>query len=375
MDRDRRTVLGAGAALAVAAATGARGAQPAATVAPRNYRRIATEEAWAIPEQREAIAAIARSSWNNLDVRNLRGGSSGAAGGPMGATLSALGRRMLDVDGERLELMDRDGVAMHLLSLTSPGVQLFAAATAVSMAKLANDRMAEVIARHPTRYGGLASFAPQDPAAAVKEMERAVRELKLNGFIVNSHTNNEYLDQEKYWPILEAAEALDSALYIHPRSPADTMAAPFSDYNMHAAIWGFQAETGTHAMRIILSGVLDRFPRLKIVLGHMGESIPYNLWRADHWYHYRRGIQQSSLQPSDVFKRNFLITTSGVEDTRVLDYCLKWLGPDRIMWAIDYPYEESAPATRFMNEAPIPDADKEKIFHLNAERLFRLPAA
>ena len=375
MDRDRRTVLGAGAALAVAAATGAHGAQPAARVAPRNYRRIATEEAWAIPEQREAIAAIARSSWNNLDVRNLRGGSSGAAGGPMGATLSALGRRMLDVDGERLELMDRDGVAMHLLSLTSPGVQLFAAATAVSMAKLANDRMAEVIARHPTRYGGLASFAPQDPAAAVKEMERAVRELKLNGFIVNSHTNNEYLDQEKYWPILEAAEALDSALYIHPRSPADTMAAPFSDYNMHAAIWGFQAETGTHAMRIILSGVLDRFPRLKIVLGHMGESIPYNLWRADHWYHYRRSIQQSSLQPSDVFKRNFLITTSGVEDTRVLDYCLKWLGPDRIMWAIDYPYEESAPATRFMDEAPIPDADKEKIFHLNAERLFRLPAA
>lgn len=375
MDRDRRTVLGAGAALAVAAATGAHGAQPAARVAPRNYRRIATEEAWAIPEQREAIAAIARSSWNNLDVRNLRGGSSGAAGGPMGATLSALGRRMLDVDGERLELMDRDGVAMHLLSLTSPGVQLFAAATAVSMAKLANDRMAEVIARHPTRYGGLASFAPQDPAAAVKEMERAVRELKLNGFIVNSHTNNEYLDQEKYWPILEAAEALDSALYIHPRSPADTMAAPFSDYNMHAAIWGFQAETGTHAMRIILSGVLDRFPRLKIVLGHMGESIPYNLWRADHWYHCRRGIQPSSLQPSDVFKRNFLITTSGVEDTRVLDYCLKWLGPDRIMWAIDYPYEESAPATRFMNEAPIPDADKEKIFHLNAERLFRLPAA
>ena len=375
MDRDRRTVLGAGAALAVAAATGAHGAQPAARVAPRNYRRIATEEAWAIPEQREAIAAIARSSWNNLDVRNLRGGSSGAAGGPMGATLSALGRRMLDVDGERLELMDRDGVAMHLLSLTSPGVQLFAAATAVSMAKLANDRMAAVIARHPTRYGGLASFAPQDPAAAVKEMERAVRELKLNGFIVNSHTNNEYLDQEKYWPILEAAEALDSALYIHPRSPADTMAAPFSDYNMHAAIWGFQAETGTHAMRIILSGVLDRFPRLKIVLGHMGESIPYNLWRADHWYHCRRGIQPSSLQPSDVFKRNFLITTSGVEDTRVLDYCLKWLGPDRIMWAIDYPYEESAPATRFMNEAPIPDADKEKIFHLNAERLFRLPTA
>jgi predicted TIM-barrel fold metal-dependent hydrolase len=385
MEMDRRTVLGAGAALAVSAAAGTAPAQVAPAARQKDFRRIATEEAWAIPEQREAIAALARSTWDNLDVRNLRGGSSGGSGGgaprpatdggPMEATLAALGRRLLDTDGERLALMDRDGVAMHVLSLTSPGVQLFDATTAVSMARLANDRLAQVVARHPTRYAGLASFAPQDPKAAVREMERAVRELKLNGFIVNSHTNNEYLDEEKYWPILEAAEALDSALYIHPRSPADTMARPFSDYNMHAAIWGFQAETGTHAMRIILSGVLDRFPKLKIVLGHMGESIPYNLWRADHWYHYRRGIQRSSLQPSDVFKRNFTITTSGVEDPHVLDYCLKWLGADRIMWAIDYPYEESGPATRFMDEAPIPDSDRRKIFHLNAERLFRLPSA
>jgi 5-carboxyvanillate decarboxylase len=383
MSVTRRSVLGAGAAVAAAAATSGASAATRGKVGKRNFRRIATEEAWAIPEQRDAIAAIARSTWDNLDVRNLRGGSSGernapaaaTAGSPMAATLGALGRRLLDADGERLEIMDRDGVAMHVLSLTSPGVQLFDAATAVSMAKLANDRLAEVIARHPKRYAGLASFAPQDPKRAVQEMERAIRELKLNGFIVNSHTNNEYLDEEKYWPILEAAEALDSAIYIHPRSPADTMAKPFSDYNMHAAIWGFQAETGTHAMRLILSGVFDRFPKLKIVLGHMGESIPYNLWRADHWYEYRRGIQRSSLPPSEVFKRNFLITTSGFEHLPALKYCLEVLGSDRIMWAIDYPYEESGPATRFMNEAQVSDEDKEKIFHLNAERVFRLPAA
>jgi 5-carboxyvanillate decarboxylase len=382
MGMTRRNVLGAGSALAVAAA-GASAAIRGSRAGKQNFRRIATEEAWAIPEQRDAIAALARSTWDNLDVRNLRGGSSGdrnvasstTAPNPMAATLAALGRRLLDADNERLEIMDRDGVAMHVLSLTSPGVQLFDSATAVSMARLANDRMAEVIARHPKRYAGLASFAPQDPKRAVQEMERAIRELKLNGFVVNSHTNNEYLDEEKYWPILEAAEALDSAIYIHPRSPADTMAKPFSDYNMHAAIWGFQAETGTHAMRLILSGVFDRFPRLKIVLGHMGESIPYNLWRADHWYEYRRGVQRSSLPPSEVFKRNFMITTSGVEHVPVLEYCLKVLGPDRIMWAIDYPYEESGPATRFMNEAKISDEDKEKIFHLNAERIFRLPAA
>jgi 5-carboxyvanillate decarboxylase len=380
----RRNVLGAGAVVAAATATaGVSAATRGGKASKRNFRRIATEEAWAIPEQREAIAALARSTWDNLDVQNLRGGSSGernTAGSttpasPMAGTLAALGRRLLDADSERLEIMDRDGVAMHVLSLTSPGVQLFDPATAVSMARLANDRMAEVIARHPKRYAGLASFAPQDPKRAVQEMERAIRELKLNGFVVNSHTNNEYLDEEKYWPILEAAEALDSAIYIHPRSPADTMAKPFSDYNMHAAIWGFQAETGTHAMRLILSGVFDRFPKLKIVLGHMGESIPYNLWRADHWYEYRRGVQRSSLPPSEVFKRNFLITTSGVEHVPVLEYCLKVLGADRIMWAIDYPYEESGPATRFMNEAQIPDEDKEKVFHLNAERIFRLPQA
>lgn len=373
---DRRTVLGAGAALLAAAGTNApSAAEPRTRSAERSFRRIATEEAWAIPEQRAAIAGIARSNWQNLDVRNLRGGSEAAAGSGGPAPANPLARRLLDVDGERLEQMDRDGVAMHVLSLTSPGVQLFDTETAVSMATLANDRLAEIVRRHPTRYAGLASFAPQDPQRAAKEMERAVRDLKLHGFVVNSHTNNEYLDLEKFWPILEAAEALDSAIYLHPRSPADTMAAPYSDYNMHAAIWGFQAETGTHAMRLILSGVFDRFPRLKIVLGHMGESIPYNLWRADHWYHYRRSVQRSSLTPTEVFKRNFLITTSGVEHQPVLDYCLQVLGADNIMWAIDYPYQESAPATRFLNEAQISDSDKAKIFHLNAERVFRLPAA
>jgi 5-carboxyvanillate decarboxylase len=374
MGIDRRSLIGGGAALALAAGGAGGSAAEAAerrgrTPPARAWRRIATEEAWAIPEQRAAIAGIARSNWRNLDVQNLRG--SGEAGGGT----NPLARRLLDVDGERLEQMDRDGVAMHVLSLTAPGVQLFDTATAVSMASLANDRLAEVIGKRPTRYAGLASFAPQDPKAAAKEMERAVRELKLNGFIVNSHTNNEYLDLEKYWPILEAAEALDSAIYIHPRSPADTMAAPFSDYGMHAAIWGFQAETGTHAMRLILSGVFDRFPKLKVVLGHMGESIPYNLWRADHWYQYRRGAQRSSLPPTEVFKRNFVITTSGVEHQPVLDYCLEVLGADRIMWAIDYPYQESAPAVRFMNEARISDEDKAKIYHLNAEKLFRLPTA
>jgi 5-carboxyvanillate decarboxylase len=366
MSIDRRTLLQAGAMLAaVGAASAAESAERSRKGSSKQFRRIATEEAWSIPEQQSAFGALAKSTWDNLDIRNQRGA------GPE----TSLGRRLIDVDGERLEQMDRDGVAMHVLSLTSPGVQVFDTETAVSMAQLANDRMAEVISRHPTRYAGLASFAPQDPKRAVKEMERAIKELKLNGFVVNSHTNNEYLDDPKYWPILEAAEALDSAIYLHPRAPADTMAKPFSDYTMHAAIWGFQAETGTHAMRLMLSGVFDRFPKLKIVLGHMGENIPFHLWRTDHWFERRRSSQRSSLLPSEIFKRNFMITTSGVEHAPVLEYCLKVIGADNIMWAIDYPYEQSAPAVKFMNEVNIPDADKEKIFHLNAERIFRLPTA
>jgi predicted TIM-barrel fold metal-dependent hydrolase len=251
---------------------------------------------------------------------------------------------------------------------------MFDADMATAMAARANDGLAEVIRRHPTRFAGLAAFAPQDPARAVKEMERAIRTLKLNGFILNSHTSDEYLDDPKYWPILEAAEALDAAIYIHPRAPSRPMQGPFGQYNMHGALWGYAIETGTHAVRIMMSGVLDRFPNLKLVIGHMGEMIPLHLWRLDFMSASYRARAHLKLTPSEYFKRNFLITTSGVEDPQALRYCIEKLGADNIMWAIDYPYQDSGPATRFMNDAPIADADKEKIFHANAERVFHLPA-
>jgi len=361
MDVNRRTaMLAAGAALGGAlAGSSARGAAPARAA----IRRIAVEEAWSIPEHMNALGALARSSWTNLDIRQLEGASE----------RSENGVRLIDVEDERLRRMDEDGVAMQVLSLTSPGVQVFDPDTAVAMAALANDRLAETIARHPARFAGLASFAPQDPGRAVREMERAIGRLKLNGFIVNSHTENAYLDQPRFWPILEAAEALDAPIYIHPRSPADTIAQPFRDYAMHAAIWGFAIETGTHAMRLILSGVFDRFPKLRIVLGHMGENIPFHLWRSDHWFDRRRSIQRSSLKPSEVFRRNFAITTSGVQHSPALRYAIEVVGADSIMFAIDYPYEESRPAVAFMDSVDISEEDRAKIYHRNAERLFRLP--
>jgi 5-carboxyvanillate decarboxylase len=367
MTVDRRTFLGASSALLAGAAAAVQ-SEASASDKPtkgkrKEFRRIATEEAFSIPEQLEAMSWLARSNWSSLDLELWRGRT---ADSPM--------TKRLDLEGERLKIMDENGVSMHVLSLTSPGVQMLDADTATAIATIANDRLAETIRRHPTRFAGLATFAPQDPKRAVKEMERAINELKLNGFILNSHTNNEYLDNQKYWPILEAAEALDRAIYIHPRSPSDGMVGPYRDYGLDRAIWGYGAETGLHAVRMILGGVFDRFPKLKIVLGHMGESIPFNLWRLNYMYHNNKGRRSPVLKtdPHDTFKRNFAITTSGVESHAALKYCIEVLGVDSIMWAIDYPYQPTTPAVEFMNTAPVSDADKEKLFHGNAERIFHI---
>ena len=189
--------------------------------------------------------------------------------------------KLLDLDKIRSADMDASGVDMHILSLVMPGVQMFEPKQASELASLANDRLSEVIKRYPTRYAGLASFAPQDPIAAVKEMERAIKKLNLNGFIVNSHTKNAYLDDPQFLPILEAAESLSRPLYIHPRAPSDGMAGPFRDYRLEGAVWGYGVETATHILRLIFGGIFDRFPKLKVVIGHMGEALPFWLGRLD----------------------------------------------------------------------------------------------
>jgi 5-carboxyvanillate decarboxylase len=363
MTINRRDFIGASAALAATAAS------TTAAAASARMRRIATEEAFQIPEIHRALVELGRTDSRNLDMILIQTMYTNGKG--FERTIN----RLLDLDKERLEIMDRDGVDMHLLSLTAPGVQMFDAATATSLARLANDRLAEAIRRHPKRYAGLASFAPQDPAGAVKEIERAIRTLKLNGLVVNSHTNNEYYDDQKYWGIFEAAEALDAAIYIHPRAPSDQMAEPFRAYNMNSAMWGYGIETSTHALRLIMSGLFDRFPKLKIVLGHMGEGIPFWLWRIDYMSaaSIRLGRAKIKRKPGEYFRENFYITTSGVEDPLALRYSIDKLGIDRVMWAIDYPYQESGPATRFMNEAPVSEAERHKLFHENAERVFHIP--
>jgi len=329
-----------------------------------SQRRIATEEAFAIPEQLAALRELIAAS-KEYDPDTFLAGMQTEGG--------QLTQRLLDLDGERLRIMDEGGIAMHVLAMTSTGVQQFTADEGAAIAMIGNDRLAQAIKDHPGRYAGLATVTPQDPARAVKEIDRAITKLKLNGVMINSHTNGEYLDEPRYWPILEAAAGLGVPLYIHPRAPAPSMAAAYRKYQLEHAIWGYAVEVGLHAVRLIASGVFDQFPKLRIVIGHMGENIPYALYRLDYMHtNYPFDRPKLRQRPSDYFKQNFAITTSGVNWLPALELCLKVLGPDNIMWAVDYPYQETMGAVQWLDDANLTPDVKDKLFYRNAERIFRI---
>lgn len=282
--------------------------------------------------------------------------------------------RLVDLDA-RLREMDALGQDMAVLSLNPPGVQPYPAADAVPLAREFNDALAAMTRRHPGRFGGLATVTPQDPVAAAAEIERAMGPLGLNGVMINSHTGGRYLDEPEFEPLLAAAEANRAPIYLHPRMPS--MLAAYRDYGMSAAVWGYQAEAGLHAMRLILSGTLDRHPELTIVLGHLGEGIPYWLRRIDNRRAFAArtvgaatSMPRLSLTPSEYFRRNFAITTSGIDDPDVLELALRAVGADKIMFAIDFPYEDPAAAVAFLRDTPLTDDQRTAIGHRTAERVF-----
>lgn len=332
-------------------------------------RRIATEEAFVIPEVLQPMLQRFRDEPYHPDLFFW---SKAADGSP-------LQRRLLDLGEERLSIMDETGVDVQVIGLASTGVQMFAADEATGLATLANDVLAEAMRKHPTRYAGLASFAPQDPARAAREIERAMASLDYNGVIVNSHTNGDYLDQQDYWPILEACEACDAPLYIHPRAPSPQMVEPFKAHTLEHAIWGFQAETSLHALRLIAGGIFDRFPKLNVVLGHGGEGLHYWLPRLDGmWANFQapEGCRvQLELPPSEYIKRNFTVTTSGMNWAPSVKFALEALSRDHVMFAIDYPFVDSGKSVAEMDAIDIPKADKAAIYHLNAERIFKIAPA
>ncbi|MDI5973142.1 amidohydrolase family protein [Streptomyces sp. SL13] len=281
----------------------------------------------------------------------------------------------------RLSEMDTAGVDLSVLSLNPPGVQLYAdAARATELARGMNDTLADIIRRHPGRFAGLGAVAPQDPEAAAAEVSRVMGTPGFGGILIGSHTHGHYLDEPEMEPLLAALEREDATLYLHPRSPSPQMLAPFRDYGMVAALWGFQAEVGTHAIRLILSGTLDRHPNLRIVLGHLGEGLPFWLWRLDNihektyrWAGDLLGMAELELKPSEYVLRNFTFTTSGMCDPDVFAYTLGKVGAERLMFAVDYPYEDSHVATAFLDALDLTDEQRALVSHANAERLFRVP--
>ncbi len=333
-------------------------------------RRIAVEEAFVTPE--------IMTEWRKV----LAGSDAEPGFAKMGESILAqtpankpLDDRLLDIGAARIAHMDAIGIDMQVLSLTSPGVQVFESALATRLAAESNDALAAAVGAHPTRFAGLAAIAPQDPAASAKEIERGATKLGLCGIIVNSHTKGEYLDAPKFRPILEAAQAHDLPIYLHPREPAASWVGPYLDYALWFAGWGFAAETGLHAMRLIMSGTFDRFPKLRIVLGHMGEGIPFWLQRIDNRYRLEVKIgacEKLERLPSEYFLDNFVITTSGVTSMPALRLSLDELGVERILFAADFPYEDDAEAVRFMDGASITEEERKKVYETNACRVFKL---
>jgi predicted TIM-barrel fold metal-dependent hydrolase len=280
----------------------------------------------------------------------------------------------MDLGEKRLAYMDAAGVDVQVLSFGSPGPQGFDAATAIPMARDANDRLFGAMQAHPDRFAGFAALPTAAPEAAADELERCVAKLGFKGAMIHGHTQGSFLDENKYWPIFERAAALDVPIYLHPTYPhPDAIKAYFSGYEELArAGWGFAIDTSCHFLRIVFAGVFDAYPKLRIILGHLGEGLPFAMHRLnDHTYQAaaRRGLERT---PLEYLKQNMLVTTSGNWYPPAFLCTLLALGADNILFAVDWPYEPNTIAMKFLDDLTISDVDKEKIAHGNAERILRM---
>jgi 2,3-dihydroxybenzoate decarboxylase len=280
--------------------------------------------------------------------------------------------RLTDFGDTRLEAMDRAGIARSVLSISGPGVQSERdPATAQRRARESNDFLAREIGKHRDRYSGFAHLPMQDPRAAADELERAMRELKFCGAMINGHTNGQYLDHPSLQLFWERAEALGAAIYIHPTDPIAPSPALAGVESLRRATWEWGFETGSHALRLIFSGLFDRFPKARLALGHLGETLPFLLWRFDS----RAKLYGVKLKqkPSDYVRQNIVVTTSGMCAAEPLDCTIAALGNDRVMFAADYPFESAQEAGKFLDETPLPEPVREGVAFRNAISYLGLP--
>ncbi|MBV9564578.1 MAG: amidohydrolase [Bradyrhizobium sp.] len=279
-----------------------------------------------------------------------------------------------DFGERRIAAMHHNEISHAILSLSGPGVQIEKETrTAVRLARECNDFLAERIQLNPKRYGGFAHLALQDANEAAAELERCVRDLGFHGAMINGQTGGLYLDDPSYFAFWERAEALNAPIYIHPGNPVDKPAMYDGHPELWGPVWSWGVETASHALRLVFSGLFDRFPKATLILGHMGEALPFQLWRFDsRWEISNRGAMRLALSPSEYFRRNVVVTTSGVCSPEPLLCALQALGHERVLFSVDYPFERSDIAAKFIETAPIPDDVRRLICHKNAESLFNL---
>lgn len=289
------------------------------------------------------------------------------------AALSAIEKLLPDFDKQRIEIMDRCSIDIAILSQTAPGVQGESDKNkAVKTARLCNDFLAERISRHSKRYRGFACVALQSPTEAAAELERCVTDLKFVGVLVNGQTGGEYLDNAKFDVFWERVSALQVPLYLHPGIPYDQSRVFSGRPEMNGATWEWTCDTATHALRLVFGGVFDRFPNVRVILGHMGETLPFSLWRLDSRIAISSFGEAMKKPPSQYIRDHILVTTSGVCANGPLLCSVSELGEDSVMFSTDYPYEDAEIAARFIEDAPLTTAQREKICFRTAESLFRL---
>lgn len=283
--------------------------------------------------------------------------------------------KLYDFAGIRIDEMDAAGIEMQVLSHQSPGSQRLHDDVAVGACRAVNDALAAIVAQMPDRFSGFAMIPTTMPEAAADELQRAVEELGLKGAMIHGLSRGEFVDARAYWPIFARAEALGTPVYLHPALPdravTERYYAPYdqSHPDLTRAAWGFGIEAGTQAVRLILSGIFDRHPSLRIILGHLGESIPFLLPRIDAALSRPGGAR---VEFAKLFRRHFWITTSGFFSGTSLKCCLDVLGPERIMFAVDWPYEDNVRGADWLAGSDLDDATKHLIFRGNAEKLLGL---
>jgi predicted TIM-barrel fold metal-dependent hydrolase len=312
------------------------------------------------------VIAIEEHYWDDELVKTYSG--------PEAVRAAELSDRLRDFEGIRLKEMDGAGIDMQVLSHGAPSAQKLAADIAVPLTRRVNDRLHALVTRRPDRFAAFAALPTAIPEAAADEFERTAK-LGFKGAMLHGLADGVFLDDKRFWPIYARAEKLDLPIYLHPSQPhPDVIKTYYQDYvkdfpMLPRATWGYTVETATLAIRLVLSGVFEQHPKLKIILGHLGETLPFLVWRIDHTL-ARPG--QKSVSFRDVFCNNFYVTTSGNFSNPALLCCVMEMGIDRILFAVDWPFVMNPPATRWMEGAPLCDEDKAKILSGNAKRLLKM---